>query len=36
MLEKLDNTLDANDDILFYNEYFDKSDLFLIKNVFLI
>ena len=24
MLEKLDNDLHANDDILFYNEYFDK------------
>ena len=36
MLEKLDNALHANDDILFYNEYFDKSHLFLIKNIFLI
>ena len=24
MLEKLDNALHANDEILFYNEYFDK------------
>ena len=24
MLEKLDNALHANDDLLFYNEYFDK------------
>ena len=36
MLEKLDNALHANDDILFYNEFFDKSHLFLIKKTFLI
>ena len=35
MLEKLDNALHANDDILFFNEYFDKSHLFLIKNIVL-
>ena len=34
-LEKFDNVLPANNDILLYNEDFD-SHLFLIKNIFLI
>ena len=36
MVERLGNALHGNDDILFYNEDFDKSHSLLIKDIFLV